>query len=73
MIRSGAVADPDLGNDDDQDEIDIDDIDAEIEAAAAAGAEAEAHGAVEDVSTKAVPAAVFGSLAAPEEQSTTSR
>jgi len=42
----------------DEDEIDIDDIDAEIEAAAQEGATA----AVKDVQTKAVPAAVFGSL-----------
>jgi hypothetical protein len=50
------------------DEIDIDDIDAEIEEAAAegeaaAGAESAAGPAVRDVSTKAVPAAVFGGLA----------
>ena len=43
---------------DDDDEIDLDDIDAEIEEAAAEGAMA----AVQDVSTKAVPDAVFGGL-----------
>ena len=52
---------------DDDDEIDLDDIDAEIEAAAADGAAAEAASTskheVENVSTKAVPTAVFGGLA----------
>ena len=52
----------------DEDEIDLDEIDAEIEAAAAEGAAVEASSAapsdVRDVSTKAVPSAVFGGLAA---------
>jgi len=49
----------------DDDEIDIDDIDAEIEEAAAEGEEA-AHQdkEIHDVSTKVVPDAVFGGLAA---------
>lgn len=51
----------------DDDEIDLDEIDAEIEAAAAEGAAAEERASssndVHDVSTKAVPAAVFGGLA----------
>lgn len=49
----------------DDDEIDLDEIDAEIEAAAAEGAASEdAKESVQNVSTKAVPAAVFGGLAA---------
>jgi pre-mRNA-splicing factor SYF1 len=54
----------DESRDDDrnEEEIDIDDIDAEIEEAAAEGAVATVRG----VSTKAIPAAVFGSLVTKE-------
>ena len=59
----------DDGDVQDDDEIDLDEIDAEIEAAAAEGAAAEEATTdkgtgVKDVRTKAVPAAVFGGLAA---------
>lgn len=53
----------DENDNEDDDEIDIEDIDAEIEAAAAEGAAA----AVQDVSTKSVPAAVFGGLTSTED------
>jgi len=58
--EGGDDAEIDIDEDEDDDEIDIDDIDAEIEKAAAEGAAA----AVQDVSTKSIPAAVFGGLAA---------
>jgi pre-mRNA-splicing factor SYF1 len=65
--RATTTAEGADGDANDNDEIDIDDIDAEIEEAAAEGAAIEqtatsTNDAVHDVSTKEIPASVFGGL-----------
>lgn len=62
VTAASASSPAENNSDEDDDEIDIDDIDAEIEAAAAEGSQ------TDEPSTKTVPAAVFGDLAASTKQ-----